>query len=119
MATPPSNTPPPDRDDEFTKSLQDEVDRLNKDNKALTEEFANDPNALSSENIVEKLRLLVPHALTTLEFLMMHSPSPQIRANLCKFVIDATLKQVKAGDNPDNELAALLAQLKGNDHDPR
>jgi hypothetical protein len=82
--------------------LQDEIEKLKQDNKALKEEFATPDN--SAENISKQLSALIPEAIYNLSHLITHGESESVRLAASKYVLDIARTSTTADDALSNLL---------------
>ncbi len=85
--------------------LQDEINKLQKDNAALKAEFATPDN--SAENISKQLSQLIPEAIYNLSHLVSHAESESVRLSASKYVLEIARTSASA----DDALSKLLTDI--------
>lgn len=107
----------PTTDEQRKASYADEVEaeliKLHEYREALKQEFEKatddeDVSHITRKQIIE----LIPDAAETVAFLLKHSDSDAVRANLSKFILETGIKTAK-GEDEASEMAKLVAKLTG------
>jgi hypothetical protein len=87
--------------------LQEEIDRLKKDNQAIHQEFTHSP--ATQDKIQKQLTDLVPDAIGNINHLINHAESESVRLNASKYVIDIA----RSASSTDDAISKLIGELKG------
>lgn len=112
---------PEEKADALKQALEEQRlinERLQKDNKALAEEFANAGGDYEATVEVARKGLagMLELAVTTAESLLLNAESESVRASMSKFVIDTVISG-KLDAQPEGEIKNLLKKLADNDEE--
>lgn len=110
------STPSDDPRDEYNATLQEELNRVKNDMKALQSEFndlaENDDGTLTPDAARKALIAGAPAAIQQIIILSHNADSESVRLNASKYVVDVTLGKIEVGTPADNAFKTLLAGLK-------
>lgn len=104
--------------DDYVKSLQSEVARVEAEKKAIVQEFEKViKEEWTPELIREKIRTeILPSAWISLQDLILNSESDSTRSGLIKWAFEfASRPTANPDEDPDQELTQLLKQLAPKD----
>lgn len=103
--------------DEYTASLQNEINRVKQDMSALQSEFNNlaesDDDNITPEVARKALVASAPSAIQQIISLAVHADSDSVRLNASKYIVDVALGKVQIGDPADDAFNKLLNNLTG------
>lgn len=103
-------------EDRYNQSLAKEIAEVNAYKKALEEEFANtdvdDPEV--QKQVRKQIHELVPDACERIMWLLKHSSSESVQANLAKYILSESMKSADA-DKPKDALTEMFDKLRVDD----
>lgn len=110
-----TNSSKPEPED-YNKTLQEELLRVQSDMKALQSEFNDlaetDDGTLTPDAARKALVASAPKAIQEIATLSTMADSEAVRLNASKYITDVTLGKIQIGDPADNAFKTFLETLK-------